>query len=150
MPSVAMEPWMSEPNDWWTIVNRVRAQENLAYLVAPNAAWMVESSHPRSYSVGKSQIVDFNGVVMAEASSSNETVIGGILDIDRLRKRRKMAPFNFLAELRTELFRPTYAKSIYPANMWLQKPPKNYDETDEAHKKALRNLTRLFAESKMK
>jgi len=144
VPSVAMEPWMSFPNEWWSIVNRVRAHENLCYLVAPNAAWMLDSSHPRSYSIGRSQIVDFNGNVIAQADSPNETVTGGVIDIARLRERRRMAPWNFLVELRTELFRDTYARAVFPPNQWLDEGPRSYDQIDRAHKRAKSRLDKVM------
>ena len=35
--SAYMDPWgATEPMDWWTIVNRCRALENIAYVVAAN------------------------------------------------------------------------------------------------------------------
>ncbi len=148
MPSVAMEPWMSPPNDWWSVINRARAQENLCYLVAPNAAWMKDSSHPVSYSVGSSMIVDYNGVIIAEASSANETIISATIDIDRLRKKRSMPPWNFLAEIRTELFRSMYDSTIYPPNLWLKYSPKSYSEIDEAHSSGLRNFEQVTQKKK--
>jgi predicted amidohydrolase len=150
MPSVAMEPWMSPPTDWWTVINRARAQENLSYLVAPNAGWMKDSSHPISYAVGRSQIVDYNGVILAEAGSSNETIISATIDIDRLRKRRSKAPWNFLAEIRTEVFQSMYDCPIFPSNLWLKKDPKSFSEIDRAHALGLQNFARMANSNHLK
>src|SRR5262245_24153032 len=35
-PAAAMDPWATPPLDWWGVVNRCRAIENLAYVVACN------------------------------------------------------------------------------------------------------------------
>ncbi len=148
VPSVAMEPWMSAPNDWWSLINRARAQENLCYLVAPNAAWMVDSSHPLSYSVGKSMIVDYNGVIISESSTANESIISGTIDIDRLRKRRSLPPWNFLAEIRSELFTSMYDSTIYPPNRWVKQGPQSYTQIDEAHRTGLHNFQRLSSGKK--
>lgn len=53
--------------DWWTIVKRCRATENTAYVVAANQAARLSYYPPYSWS-GGSQIVDFEGRLLADAS----------------------------------------------------------------------------------
>src|ERR671922_164952 len=51
--SAYMDPWgATAPMDWWTIVNRVRALENLAYVVAANQGASAEHYPPFSWPGG--------------------------------------------------------------------------------------------------
>lgn len=56
--SAYMDPWnASDPMDWWTVVNRCRALENVAYVAASNQAASLSNYPPYSWS-GGSMIVD--------------------------------------------------------------------------------------------
>ena len=50
--SAYMDPWgATEPMDWWTLINRVRALENIAYVVAANqgaSRGTIRPSHGRA------------------------------------------------------------------------------------------------------
>ena len=66
--SAYMDPWgATEPMNWWTLVNRTRALENMAYVVAANQGASLAHYPPYSWP-GGSQIVDFDGRLLAEAS----------------------------------------------------------------------------------
>jgi rod shape-determining protein MreB len=59
--SAYMDPWgATPPMDWWTVVNRCRAIENMAYVVASNQACSLENYPPFSWP-GGSMIVDIGG-----------------------------------------------------------------------------------------
>jgi predicted amidohydrolase len=67
--SAYMDPWgATAPMDWWTIINRARAIENTAYVVAANQGASLKHYPPYSWP-GGSQVVDFEGRVLAEASA---------------------------------------------------------------------------------
>src|SRR3954454_17121959 len=56
--SAYMAPWgATEPMDWWTVVNRCRALENTAFVVAANQGASLRHYPPYSWP-GGSQIVD--------------------------------------------------------------------------------------------
>jgi predicted amidohydrolase len=66
--SAYMDPWgATEPMDWWTIVNRCRALENVAYVVAANQGASLRHYPPYSWP-GGSMVVDFDGRLLAQAS----------------------------------------------------------------------------------
>ncbi len=66
--SAYMDPWgATEPMAWWTLINRARALENLAYVVAANQGASLRHYPPYSWP-GGSQVVDFDGRLLAEAS----------------------------------------------------------------------------------
>lgn len=122
--SAYMDPWnASAPMDWWTIINRCRAIENIAFVVAANQAASLKHYPPYSWS-GGSQIVDFEGKLIADASPGpGERIVVAPIDISALRHERNVRHgHHFLAHLRTEAY-PVYQKHFYP--------PKLSETTDE-------------------
>jgi len=87
-----MDPWgATAPMDWWTLVNRTRALENTAYVVASNQGASFQSYPPFSWP-GGSMVVDFDGRILAEASPGpGERVVVAPIDIDALRYARESA-----------------------------------------------------------
>lgn len=113
--SAYMDPWnATEPMDWWTVVNRCRALENMCYVVASNQAASLKHYPPYSWS-GGSMIVDFDGRILAKASEGQgEKIVVAPIDISALRHEREIRTgHNMLAHLRTEAY-PAYKKHIYP------------------------------------
>ncbi len=139
--SAYMDPWnATAPMDWWTVINRSRAIENTAYVVAANQAASLKKYPPYSWS-GGSQIVDFEGRLLADASPGpGERIVVAPLDISALRHEREMRiGHQFLAHLRTEAY-PVYRKHFYPPDSEEDKSQmlsyeKNLKLIDEAKKK---------------
>lgn len=113
--SAYMDPWnATAPMDWWTIINRCRAIENTAFVVAANQAASLKNYPPYSWS-GGSQMVDFEGRMLADASPGpGERIVVGPIDISALRHERETrSGHSFLAHLRSEAY-PVYKKHFYP------------------------------------
>jgi formamidase len=113
--SAYMDPWgATEPMNWWTIVNRCRALENIAYVVAANQGASLRHYPPYSWP-GGSQVVDFEGRLLAEASPGpGERIVVAPIDIAALRhERTTRRGHHMLAHLRTEAY-PAYREHIYP------------------------------------
>ncbi len=114
--SAYMDPWgTAPPLDWWTIVNRVRAVENMAYVVAANQAASLAHYPPFSWP-GGSMIVDYDGRVLAQAEAGGgDRIVVGPIDLAALRaERQRRRGHQMLAHLRTEAY-PLYQRPIYPA-----------------------------------
>jgi formamidase len=114
--SAYMDPWgTTQPLDWWTIINRVRALENMAYVVAANQAASLQNYPPFSWP-GGSMIVDYDGRVLAQAEPGmGEKIVVGPVDLAALRaERQRRRGHHMLAHLRTEAY-PKYGQPIYPA-----------------------------------
>lgn len=114
--SAYMDPWgATEPMAWWTVVNRCRALENIAYVVAANQGASLKFYPPYSWP-GGSQIIDFDGRPLAIASPGpGERIVVAPIDVTALRhERSKRAGHHMLAHLRTEAY-PVYGKRIYPS-----------------------------------
>jgi len=113
--SAYMDPWgATEPMAWWTIVNRARALENTAFVVAANQGASLRHYPPYSWP-GGSQVVDFDGRILAEASPGpGERIVVAPLDISALRHERSTRiGHHTLAHLRTEVY-PVYSIHRYP------------------------------------
>jgi predicted amidohydrolase len=113
--SAYMDPWgATEPMDWWTIINRSRAIENIAYVVAANQGASLKHYPPYSWP-GGSMVVDFDGRILAQASPGpGERIVVAPLDITALRhERSSRVGHNMLSHLRTEAY-PIYSSHIYP------------------------------------
>jgi predicted amidohydrolase len=113
--SAYMDPWgATPPMDWWTVINRCRAIENVAYVVASNQGASLASYPPFSWP-GGSMVVDFDGRILAQADPGpGEKIVVAPVDIAALRhERRTRRGHQNLAHLRTELY-PMYRRSFYP------------------------------------
>ena len=113
--SAYMDPWgTAAPLDWWTLVNRCRALENMAYVVATNQGAQLRNYPPFSWP-GGSMIVDFDGRILAQAESGpGERIVIGPIDLAALRaERQRRQGHHTLAHLRTELY-SCYRQGIYP------------------------------------
>src|SRR6185436_8987426 len=113
--SAYMDPWgATEPMNWWTTINRARAIENTAFVVAANQGASLRHYPPYSWP-GGSQIIDFDGRVLADASPGpGERIVVAPIDISALRhERHSRSGHHMLAHLRTEAY-PVYQERVYP------------------------------------
>ena len=113
--SAYMDPWgATEPMDWWTIVNRCRALENTAFVVAANQGASLRHYPPYSWP-GGSMVVDYDGRILAQASPGpGERIVVAPVDIGALRhERATRRGHHMLAHLRTEAY-PVYRRHFYP------------------------------------
>lgn len=117
--SAYMDPWgATAPMDWWTVVNRCRAIENVAYVVAANQAASAANYPPFSWP-GGSMIVDFDGRILAQADPGpGAKVVVAPVDIGSLRHERAVRQgHHMLSHLRTEAY-PVYRRTHYPPGLW--------------------------------
>ena len=113
--SAYMDPWgATEPMDWWTLVNRCRALENMAYVVAANQGAQLRRYPPYSWP-GGSMLVDFDGRILAQASPGpGERIVVAPVDVSALRhERATRRGHHMLAHLRSEAY-PVYRSHVYP------------------------------------
>jgi predicted amidohydrolase len=116
--SAYMDPWgATPPMDWWTVVNRCRALENMAYVVAANQGAAAEHYPPFSWP-GGSMVVDYDGRVLSQADPGpGEKIVVGPIDLAALRAERgRRRGHHMLAHLRMEAY-PAYRRSVYPGSI---------------------------------
>lgn len=113
--SAYMDPWgATPPMDWWTVVNRCRALENTAYVVAANQGAALSHYAPFSWP-GGSMVVDYEGRILAQADPGpGEKIVVATLDIEALRhERQRRVGHHTLAHLRSEAY-PVYGDRFFP------------------------------------
>ena len=115
-------------SDTWTLTNRARAHDNLVYVLAPDWGRVKYQYYPENFCPGRSQIVDYNGRIIAEAPYPGESVIGALIDIEALRRRRTLMMWNYWPDLRAEVFKEIYEHPIYPPNLFLEHPPESLSQ----------------------
>jgi predicted amidohydrolase len=116
--SAYMDPWgATPPMDWWTLINRCRALENLAYVVAANQGARAEHYPPFTWP-GGSMVVDFDGRVLTQADPGpGEKIVFAPIDILSLRsERERRRGHHMLSHLRNEAY-TRYRGSIYPGGL---------------------------------
>ena len=110
--SAYMDPWgATPPMDWWTVVNRCRALENIAYVVAANQGASLSHYPPFSWP-GGSMVVDYDGRLLSQADPGpGGKIVVAPIDIAALRaERERRVGHHMLAHLRTE----THARARAP------------------------------------
>jgi predicted amidohydrolase len=135
--SAYMDPWgATEPMDWWTVVNRCRALENTAFVVAANQGAQLRRYPPYSWP-GGSMIVDYDGRILAQASPGpGERIVVGPVDVSALRHERSVRRgHHMLSHLRTEAY-PLYARRVYAPGQ----EPLSYEGNNQLIDKAKRTL----------
>ncbi|MEE8116512.1 MAG: nitrilase-related carbon-nitrogen hydrolase [Gemmatimonadales bacterium] len=142
--SAYMDPWgATEPMSWWTLVNRARALENLAYVVAANQGASLRHYPPYSWP-GGSQVVDFDGRVLAEASPGpGERIVVAPVDLSSLRHERQTRVGHHMpAHLRTEAYE-VYRRPAYPSRE-RHDAALSYEENDRRIQTAKQELERRW------
>ena len=115
--SAYMDPWgTAEPTDWWTLVNRTRALENTAYVVAANQGAAMANYPPFSWP-GGSMVVDYDGRILAQADPGpGEKVVVAPIDVARLRtERERRAGHDMRSHLRTGIHTYMTRSGLAPA-----------------------------------
>lgn len=140
--SAYMDPWgATAPMDWWTVVNRCRALENIAYVVAANQAASQKNYPPFSWP-GGSMIVDFDGRILAQADPGPVAkVVVAPIDLSSLRhERESRSGHHMLAHLRTQAY-PVYGKTYFPPGRHTQEESLDTDKIQKLVNEAKRGLS---------
>lgn len=117
------------------IAKRARAVENLAYVVSANSGGLSGAAIPSSSTDGMSKIIDYKGLVLANAGFGESMVANAEIDLAALRRyRRRPGMPNILSRQRLELFADTYSsRSVYPVNTLLDEKKSEHKIPDRAH-----------------
>lgn len=113
--SAYMDPWgATPPMDWWTLINRCRALENLAFVVAANQGASGHRYPPFTWP-GGSMVVDYDGRILAQADPGpGEKIVVAAIDLAALRaERERRIGHHMLAHLRTEAY-TRVRQPVYP------------------------------------
>jgi predicted amidohydrolase len=138
-PTAEVEMFQQAPTDVSQVLDRARAIENVAYYVTAQLGPSTVSAASHHWS-GSSRVIDYNGSIIAQARTTGETLVGGVIDVDRLRAVRavgqtyvaKSVPVD--GRRRLPLYRPdTYdylTQASYPSNLWRERPQSRQEKWD--------------------
>jgi predicted amidohydrolase len=103
------------------IGRRARAIENMAYVVSANTARITGTAMPPESTGGMSKIVDYKGLILAEAYTGETFTANAVLDIDALRKIRGLPGMtNVISRQPLEVYAAGYqGRSISQANTFV-------------------------------
>lgn len=139
--SAYMDPWgATDPMDWWTVVNRCRALENIAFVVGANQAASFENYPPFSWP-GGSMIVDYDGRILAQADPGpGQKIVVAPVDISALRHERGVRVGHHMpSHLRSEAY-PVYRRTFYAPGQWTHEANLDTEKTTQAIRHAQRRL----------
>lgn len=118
-----------------------RAVENLAYLVSANTAGITGTPMPASSVDGRSKIVDYRGLVLAEADQGESLAAAAEIDVEALRRyRRQEGLQNLVARQRFELYAPMYAAHVFHPADQFPEPIQGRADLLEAHRRTIARL----------
>jgi predicted amidohydrolase len=93
-----------------SIARQARAIENMAYVISANAGGIAGHQLPESATDGRSVILDYRGLVLAESGWGKTMTANANIDIAALRHaRQRPGMSNYLSRQRFEVFAETYA-----------------------------------------
>ena len=127
----------------WQSAKKVRASENMAYLISANSTGMPAAFRGVNDLAGLSRIFDWDGRILAQGPSPGESVrCSSLIDIEALRRLRKIpGGGNRLLRQRLEIYRPLYNQtSMYPANQFADGPMDSKARIMEIQKDAIKNM----------
>ncbi|KAB7727969.1 nitrilase [Rudanella paleaurantiibacter] len=101
-----------------------RAAENMAYVVSANTAGVSGGALPANSADGGSKVIDYKGLVLAEAGFGESMAAHADIDLNALRAhRQRPGAANVLARQRFELYAESYTgHSFSPPNTLLAEP----------------------------
>jgi len=134
------------------IARRARALENLAYVISANSARLENIGIPAESTTGMSKIVDFQGLVLAEAAPGGESMVANAtIDLAALRAcRRKTGLTNVLVRQPFQAYAESYAGTVFrPGNLLLKNGQVRIPDRGEFGEWQQRDIDRLAAEKKI-
>jgi predicted amidohydrolase len=99
------------------IARRARAIENGVYVISANTSGVHGEGIPAMSVDSMSKIVDYKGLVLANAGYGETMAANARIDLPALRANRRLPGMpNYFARQRLELFQEAYSGSVYAAN----------------------------------
>jgi predicted amidohydrolase len=111
------------------VAKLARAIENMAYVVSANSAGIAGIDIPFASTDGCSKIIQYEGLILCEASPGESMVANATIDLEALRAaRRRTGMSNFIARQRLGLYAETFATlaTVQPNGLLNQKPERAY------------------------
>lgn len=126
------------------VAKLARAYENAAYVISANTAGVHDTPMPALSADGRSKIVDYSGVVLAEADQGETMAASAMVDLGALRRhRRQTGMSNLVARQRFELYAPMYASHTFTPPDQARTPIQNRAELLKLQEQTIARLVEL-------
>jgi predicted amidohydrolase len=127
----------------WESAKKVRASENMMYLVSTNTGGTIGAPYGEGTTAGHSKIIDYNGQVLSTTGAPGEsTVASALIDVEGLRRvRQSPGALNRILRQRVDIYRPLYnSTTLYPPNQFADAPMDSKERIMEIQSQALNNM----------
>jgi hypothetical protein len=128
----------------WESAKKVRAAENMVYLVSCNFGGSVGGAIPDSFNMGHSKIFNFNGRLLGESGGPGEAVLpSATIDIEELRRERAdCMSYNRILSQRHDIYRGVYdAAQFIAPNAYLENRMPSRKASMDLLQDSLKNAT---------
>ena len=126
------------------VARRARAIENVACVVSANTAGIEGSPIPEGSTDGGSELLDYEGRVLAQAGAGESMVANAEIDLAALRRARSRPGMsNLLARNRFDLYAQTYATTVHEPNGLAGDGAPERSYFMDAHRAAIARLQEL-------
>jgi len=130
----------AEAGTGYECYRRARAFENVAYFVSANFG-PLDSTRDSAGARWPSEVVDFEGRVIAAADTDGECGVSATVDLAALRAHRAKPIRNWLAHLQPQLHAPDYAAAkLWPLSRWDERPMQSAKELLEVEAEVWRTM----------
>ena len=148
-PNAWQDPQMAEPQDMMTVVSRFNAFANMCYLVESNWSYYHGTDFPYGAGAGGSQIVDYNGRVLAKVYGPAETGVASEVNMQSLRRHREESAFSSrMVYAPTQIFRKVYETELWPLNTLMEKEePMTTEEWDQLRREVIEKRRDIYTPS---
>jgi predicted amidohydrolase len=129
----------------WESAKKVRASENMMYLISANQTGQIGGALPQGQTAGHSKIFDWDGRILSDTGAPGEsTVCSAWIDVEALRRMRSIpGSGNRLLRQRVDMYRPLYnSMTLYPPNKFADAPMDSKARIMEVQQEAYQNLVR--------
>ncbi|MBT7449651.1 MAG: hypothetical protein HN793_02385, partial [Rhodospirillaceae bacterium] len=125
-----------------TMARRVRAYENLAYVLLSNLGPVGADAKPPFGRRQPSEIIDFKGNMLTATQTGGEEFAVATIDIDALRRTRtSLGGQNTLASFQASLYRPNYESADFaPIDTHIDAPLSSTEEHNETMRQTISDL----------
>lgn len=121
-PNAWQDPQLAEPQDMMTVVSRFNAFANMCYLVEANWSYYHGTEFPNGNGAGGSQIIDYNGRILAKAAGPGATGVVSEVNMQSLRLHRENSAFTSrMVYMPNQIFRKVYESELWPLNILMDK-----------------------------
>jgi predicted amidohydrolase len=148
-PNAWQDPQMAEPQDMMSVVSRFNAFANMCYLVESNWSYYHGTDFPYGAGAGGSQIVDYNGRVLAKVYGPAETGVASEVNMQSLRRHREESAFSSrMVYAPTQIFRKVYETELWPLNTLMEKEgPMTTAEWDQLRREVIKKRRDIYTPS---